>query len=158
MSAPWPLGSARHAGFTLVELLVVIAILGLILGIFGLNLMRSLRQNQLREAASQLAGDLRRSRADAQKTGQNSTLTLAAGKTTYTRVVGAGAPQVVTVPNGVTVMAVDGGPSVTYRPPFGTLGAGGAVWEVQSPAAADLRLYVNVVGITGKVMISAAQD
>ena len=57
-----------------------------------------------------------------------------------------------------TVTAVEGGPSVTYRPPFGTLGANGAVWEVQSPASADLRLYVKVVGITGKVMISATQD
>ena len=51
-------------GFTLIEVLVIIAILGIIMGIFGLNLLRSLRQSQLREAASQLAGDLRRSRAD----------------------------------------------------------------------------------------------
>ena len=147
-----------RSGSTLVEILVVLAILGILMGLFGLTLLRSLRQNQLREAASQLAGDLRRSRADAQNSGQASTLTLDSAKTRYTRVVGAGAPQALDVPNGVTVTAVEGGPSVTYRPPFGTLGADGAVWEVQSPASADLRLYVKVVGITGKVMISATQD
>ncbi|WP_295817734.1 type II secretion system protein [uncultured Deinococcus sp.] len=148
----------RRGGFTLIEVLLVMAILAVVMGVLGLLLVRSLRQTQLREAASQVAGDLRRVRADAQKTGQVSTLTLAAAGSRYTMQAGSTAARVVEVPNQVTVTPVSGEPRITYRPPFGTLGAEGAVWAVQSPAAADLRLYVKIVGITGKVMISGTAD
>lgn len=151
-------GVLWQRGFTLVEVLLVMAVLAVVMGVIGLLLVRSLRQTQLREAASQVAGDLRRVRADAQKTGQDSTLTLAATGSSYTMQAGSAASRVIEVPHQLTVTSVSGDSQVTYRPPFGTLGEDGAVWAVQSPAAGELRLYVKIVGITGKVMISGTAD
>lgn len=51
-----------------------------------------------------------------------------------------------------------GGLRVVHQPPFGTLDDAGLVWKLQSPAYSDMRLYVKVVGITGRVMLSAAVD
>lgn len=150
--------AGRRAGFTLLELLLVIAILGIVFGIFSWFLLRSLRQAELRDAAAQLIADLRRARSDAQRSGQVTALQLDPLKTSYTIRIGAGAPAAREVPHRVTVEAQAGPARVLYQPPFGTLDDRGVVWRLRSPASADLQLYVKVVGITGKVMLSAAAD
>lgn len=147
-----------RAGFTLLELLLVIAILGIIFGIFSWFLLRNLRQTELREAAAQLIADLRRSRSNAQQSGRVSTLELSPLKTAYSLKVGSGAPRTVGLPHRVTVEAQVGGSRVVNQPPFGTLDDTGLVWKLQSPSYSDMRLYVKVIGITGRVMLSAAAD
>lgn len=147
-----------RAGFTLLELLLVIAILGIVFGIFSWFLLRSLRQTELREAAAQLIADLRRSRSNAQQSGRVSTLELGPLKTAYSVKIGSGTPRNFSLPHRVTVEAQVGGSRVVNQPPFGTLDDTGLVWKLQSPAYSDMRLYVKVVGITGKVMLSAAVD
>ena len=153
------LGNDRTlAGFTLLELLLVIAILGIVFGIFSWFLLRNLRQTELREAAAQLIADLRRSRSSAQLSGQVSRLELSPLKTSYSVRVGSGAPKTVDLPHRVTVEAEVGGLQVVNQPPFGTLDDTGLVWKVQSPSYSDMHLYVKVVGITGRVMLSGSAD
>lgn len=146
------------AGFTLLEVLTVLAILGIVGGIFGWNLMRVLRQNELRDAAYQLVTELRRARGNTQKTGVATQVALQADPTSYAVSVSGGVPDVQRLPHGVKVNPAVTGSDVQYQPPFGTLDGSGVVWKLQSPADESLNLYVKVVGITGKVMISATQN
>ncbi|PNY80776.1 pilus assembly FimT family protein [Deinococcus koreensis] len=158
MRRPSRTAKRRAAGFTLLELLLVIAILGIVAGIFSWFLLRSLRQTELRDAGAQLVADLRRARSDAQKSGQVTTLQLDPLKTGYTVRVGAGTPAARELPHRVMVETETGPPQVLYQPPFGTLDDSGVVWRLRSLSYTDLQLYVKVVGITGKVMLSGAAD
>ena len=146
-----------QAGFTLLELLVIMAILGIIAGIFGLQLLRTIRQNELRDAAYQLIGDLRRARTGAQKLGVDNTVSIVANTSTYTLLVDT-TTKTYTLPHGVRVNPVGATTDLTYKPPFGTLAANGASWRLTSPADANLNLWVNAVGITGKVMLRATAN
>lgn len=145
-----------QAGFTLLELLMVIAVLGLVGGMFTYTMMRSLKRGELRDAAYQMVTDLRRTRANAQKTGLASTLTLSAGQTTYTTQTVGSAPVNYTLPHAVKAVAARGGLSVRYQPPFGTIDTTGNIWALQN--AMGMTLYVKVVGLTGKVMLSETEN
>ncbi|CAM3395681.1 Type II secretion system protein GspH [Deinococcus saxicola] len=147
-----------QAGFTLLELLVVIAILGIIAGAFSLYLIRSLRQSELRDAAYQLVGDLRRARTGAQKSGVVNQVKVATDSSDYTVKVGINAPVTLTLPHRVKVTEQSGGVALDYQPPFGTLAATGASWKLTSPSNANLNLWVKAIGITGKVMLSATEN
>ncbi|MFD2608375.1 Tfp pilus assembly protein FimT/FimU [Deinococcus taklimakanensis] len=150
----------RTAGLTLLEMLVVLAILGIIAGIFYMNLMNSIRQQDVRNAAYQLVTDLRRARTDAQKTGQPVTVRIVNSTSSYARQVAGAAEQTRTLERGVTVQSTGAAASslaVTYQPPYGTLAATGTTWRVQSPANPNIRQFVKIVGVTGKVMISAQE-
>ncbi|MVN85391.1 type II secretion system protein GspH [Deinococcus sp. HMF7620] len=144
--------SAQTQGFTLLELLVVMAILGILAGVLGLNLLSSYRASQLREAASQLSGDLRQARSDTLKTGQSVGINITLNSTAYTVTRGAGA-QTRTLPSGVVVAEKVGETEVTYQAPTGTIGGNGVVWTLRHPGGRQIK--VKVVGITGKVMIDA---
>ncbi|CAM3512890.1 type II secretion system protein [Deinococcus frigens] len=147
-----------QAGFTLLELLVVIAILGIIAGAFGLFLIRSLRQSELRDAAYQMIGDLRRARTGAQKMGVDNAVAITPNTSEYLLAVGGGTGQVRTLPHRVKVSPVGNTNLLTYKPPFGTLDTIGVSWKLTSPADPSLNLWVKAIGITGKVMLSATQD
>ena len=144
---------AWQAGFTLLELLLAMSILAIVAGIFGFTLIGTYRANQVREAASQLTGDLRQARSEALKTGQSASVTVAANSAAYT-FTRAGTPQTRTLPAGVTLTNASGGPTVVYVAPTGTTGGNGVTWTLTSPGGTR-SLKVKVVGITGKVMIDA---
>lgn len=150
-----------QAGFTLLELLVVIAILGIMAGAFSLSLIRSIRQNELRDAAYQLIGDLRRARTGAQKTGVDNKISVVANTSTYTLLVyNTPTPisRTYTLPHGVKISPVGSTTDLTYKPPFGTVETIGASWKLTSPSNPNLNLWVKAIGITGKVMLSATQN
>lgn len=153
---------AKHAraGFTLLEMLMVLVILGILTGVMAFNLLGNLRRTEVRNAAAQVMNDLRLARMNAQKTGLVSPVTIVNGTGGYTAQTNAGAVQIKTLENGVTLWATTStnGFQVAYRPPFGTLDTIGLVWEVRSRAAQVPSLYIKVVGVTGKVILSESRD
>lgn len=151
-----------QAGFTLLELLVVIAILGIIAGAFSLFILRNIRQSELRDAAYQIIGDLRRARTGAQKLGVNNVVTITSNTSTYTVAVAGSTAQNRILPHGVKIVPAGrdepANRILAYQPPFGTLDTTGVSWKLTSPADPNLNLWVKAIGITGKVMLSATQD
>ncbi|GAA5513552.1 hypothetical protein Dcar01_02293 [Deinococcus carri] len=147
-----------QTGFTLLEVLVVIAVIGILAGIFGLSIIRSIRTAELREAATQVATDFRRARSQAQRESTDVALVMpgTAGGTSYTV---RGQPR--TVPNNVTLLCTSNcgsGSTVTvnYQAPYGELGATGSVFTIQSPNSSVASLEVRIVGVTGKVILAKA--
>lgn len=148
----------RDQGFTLIQLLVTIGIIGILAAIFGINMLRSVRTAELREAANQVATDLRRARSQAQRGSANIEIVLpgTAGAKTYS-VSG----QSRGVVNNVTVLCKSNcgtGPTVTinYQAPYGELGAMGSIFTIQSPSSNIGSLEVRIVGVTGKVILTRA--
>lgn len=146
-------------GFTLLELLIALAIIGILMGIFSISLIRSIRNAELREATNQLATDFRRARSQAQRGSTDITLELpgiSAAGVSY-KVNGI----VKTLPNRVTVVCKTNCGSgatttVTYQAPYGELGATGSVFTVKSPVSSVDSLEVRIVGVTGKVIVTKA--
>lgn len=149
-------------GFTLLEILVVLAIIGILLGIFGLNLIRSIRTAELREAATQVATDFRRARAQAQRGSVGMTVSvLRTGGNTYTVTSLTGGTKSRAVPNNVTLKCKTNcgtglNTAVSYQAPYGELGATGSVFTLQSPVIGIQDLEIRIVGVTGKVILTKA--
>lgn len=166
-----PLTGARQ-GFTLLEILVVIAIVGIFAAVLWDANLRNVRQQQLRDAATQLQSDVNRARAQAVRMSSDSSVTLtstaaSSPATTYrtswvTTVGGSATTRTVTLPNGVSVApyatattpAVTSPSSVTYGAVYAESSApNGVIWRLSHPAGPVL--YVKLLGVTGKVMLSA---
>lgn len=151
-------------GFTLIELLVVLAILGILMGMFGMFYLRSIRAGEVREGANQIAADLRAARASAQRrsspgafkwagTGSLSSYTLEIPSGTTT-------PKTASLPRGVTFRCLDGCPAartLTYSAPYGemTTTINGTRFIVESQTPSIPAVEVRVVGVTGRVMVTA---
>lgn len=157
--------TSRQSGFTLIELLAVLAVLGILMGIFGVSYLRSIRAAEVREGANQLAADLRSARASAQRRSTPGTLRWASpgSQATYTLELptGTATPKTRTLPKGVTFRCLDGCPSgraLTYNPPYGemTSSINGVRFLVEGSTPSIPAAEVRVVGVTGRVMITAA--
>ncbi|WP_264776062.1 prepilin-type N-terminal cleavage/methylation domain-containing protein [Deinococcus aetherius] len=151
----------KSPGFTLVELLVVITIIGILAAAFAFTSLRGWRVQQLQEGAGQLVADLERARSLAQRNSQDSTVTL--GSTSVSVPSGSysvtlsGTARTYTLPNGVRAAPSTGTTpnTATFTAPYGELGnTTGVVWVVSSPLVSN-QLYVKLVGVTGKVILSA---
>lgn len=149
-------------GFTLLELLVVLTILGILMGLFGMSYLRSIRAAEVREGANQIASDLRAARASAQRrstpgafkwagTGRLSSYTLELPSGTAT-------PKTMNLPSGVTFRCLSGCPAartLTYSAPYGemTTTINGTQLIVESQTPDIPAVEVRVVGVTGRVML-----
>lgn len=160
---------ANVSGFTLLELLVVLTVLGILMGVLGMSYLRSVRAGEVREGAARIAADLRAARASAQRQSQNASLTWAGGMSslnTYTLVLSSG-PRARSLPPGVTFRCITNGGcpvassgvrTLTYQAPYGemTTAINGMRLLVESTTPNIPAIEVRVVGVTGRVMITAA--
>lgn len=149
---------AGAEGFTLLEILVVLAIIGILAGIFGWNLIRSIRSAELREATAQVATDLRRARSQAQRGSANMQVKWSQnsdGEATAYSVNGSSRalPHNVRFTCSSGCSAGAGNKSFTYMAPYGEMDATGTVLKFTSPANV-LPLEIRVVGVTGKVIVT----
>lgn len=155
----------RRHGFTLIELLIVLAILGILMGLFGLSYVRSIRAAEVREGANQIAADLRAARSSAQRQSAPGAFRWAGtgSLTGYTVEIpsGTATPKTATLPRGVTFRCESGCPptrTLTYNAPYGemTTTINGARFVVESQTPNIPAIEVRVVGVTGRVMLVKA--
>lgn len=159
-------------GFTLIELLVVMGIIGIMIGVLAYYSFVWVQTSRLREAAQQVVTDLQRARSQAQLTSWNSELSLCAtiasncvstaGNTSYLRRWGIGGTGPgtgqATLPYNIMLTNVQTSPGsgyIKYSAPYAETDATGLIWKVTSPSSAVKPLYIKVVSITGKVVLSA---
>ena len=154
------------AGFTLTELLIVISIAGILMFVGFTAYQRSILSNRVQDASLQLAVDLRKARSLSQRQSVNTSLTFTSASgsavSTYSLNLPSGAASI-TLPNAVTMTCVlgctsSGLQSIIYKTPFGEMSSsiGGFVLQLNSPVSGISPRFVKVVGVTGKVMVSAA--
>ncbi len=149
--------------FTLIEILVVLAIIGILLGIFSLNYVRSIRSAELRDAATQVTADFRRARSQAQRGSADVVIEWTQSGTENTATTYAVGGVSRNLPNGVKLSCTlnctgSGVKSVTYTAPYGEIGTSGSVLTLKSSASSMgiTDLEVRVVGVTGKVILMKA--
>ena len=148
--------NSRRGGFTLLEILVVLVILAILGAISYSYSLRSIRLGQLREAAYQVATDLKAARSSAMRLTQPGAVnwTASSAITSYNVVIGGNSTSR-TVPNDLSFACQSGcsTPSISYKAPYGEIGAAGTILAFSSPAI-SATIYVKVVGVTGKVIVS----
>lgn len=150
---------AGRQGFTLIEILTVLVILGIAL-LIGVPLgIQALRQSQLREGATQVVTELQRLRSQAQRDSVALTLSLDTANPNAYSLTRSSVTQVRTLPHRLQLTAYDSSvpanASATFSAPYAQLSPrGGLVWVVAAPGSAR-KLYVKLVGVTGKVNLSA---
>lgn len=148
----------HRKGFTLLEILVVLAVIAILATISGFSLIRNIRSAELREAATQVASDLRSARSRSQRQSDDVVLVLpgTAGGTTYRYDT-----DLRNLPNNTRLLlkGTGGGATsnITYQAPYGELnGAVGSVYLVRSPMAGLRDFEIRIVGVTGKVVLTQA--
>lgn len=131
---------------TLVELLVVLALLGLLLGLGGLWWQGFREEMRLREAASQFALDLQRARAEARRQSQDWRVEVGSGGQ-YRLGPATATLSSRTLPHGATFGS---GGVVVFQAPYGLLDVPNRSFSI---ALGNRQIQVNVVGLTGKVVV-----
>lgn len=152
-------------GLSLLELLIVLAVLGVLLGV-GFVSLRSYQQSLIiREAAAQVATELVTIRQQARRQSLDfcfQAISIPGNAYRVGRRAGTGASTSCgdlslparTLPPGVRFIdAVGGLTTVTFHAPYGTPSASNRGFHLEGPGGR--RLDVNMVGVTGKVVVRA---
>lgn len=139
----------RSDGFTLIEILVVIGIIGILLDIFGTNLINSIRRANLQEAQTVVATEFTRARSIAQRSSSDQPITWTAN----TLNIGS---KSVPVPNGAQIVNAAPASAYTYTAPHGEFLAPtgqpeGLMLELVD-ATGRYHTAVIALGVTGKVV------
>lgn len=138
----------RKNGFTLLEILVVLAIIGILIGIFGVNYIQSIRRANLNEAATTAFSALYRARSLSQRGSTDQPVTWTANT------INAGTGRSMTLPNGAVIVTapVNG---YVYTAPYGELtlpsGMEGLRLEIKD-STGQYHTAIDLLGVTGKVM------
>lgn len=139
--------ASRAAGISLLETLLFLAILAIILPLGGFWWQGLREQMRLREAAAQFAVDLGRARAEARRQGQDWRVTVGTGGSYLIGPVGNQVAR--NLPQGV---AFGNQGQVTFTAPYGLLDVPDRTFTLK---LGTRELRVNVVGLTGKVVIQS---
>lgn len=154
----------RNQGFTLLEMLIVIGVIAILGSIFGMELMGQVRNARVREAAQTLATQIQGLKSAAVKTSQGASLVWSTvDPKTYT-LTRAGASTNYTLPNSARVSCIAVAPiacptnnTLSFLAPAGESSTG-LVLMVESTNGTANPVFIKVVGLTGKVVLSASQN
>lgn len=157
------LAKNRHQqGVTLIEALIVMAIIGILLGMFGMQFMASIRNAQLREAATQFTADIIQARSKAQRESVDYQLRWGTGTSGDYSIGAVTAPTLKkrNLPHGVTITCTQGCEpnDLTYTSPHSEVArstglAGGTLFTLTSPHKSIGTYQVKIMGVTGKVLM-----
>ena len=152
-----PRVSTKRQGFTLLELLLVVTIIGVMSAVSISGFRAASDRARVNQAAAQLSADLQRARSASQRYNREARfITDTATANSYELVIN-GDTLERTLPAGAQLSA-DNALNIRYSAPFGEIGD-----AVPSRIKVDLAnrsakpLYVKVLGVTGKVVLSAVQ-
>ncbi|MDX2005807.1 MAG: prepilin-type N-terminal cleavage/methylation domain-containing protein [Meiothermus sp.] len=140
-------------GYSLVEIIVVLAVAAILLSVGTVALLGYQRNLAMRQGISVVVADLTRARSQARKTSQDWQVVLTSNQNTY-QIQRAGVTvQTVTLPAGVRIGNVGGSKTVQYTAPYGLRPQGSSSLEVPVVGTGSRQGKINVVGITGKVVV-----
>ncbi len=151
-------------GFTLIEILVVLALIFIIGGIGFNEWLGASKRGAVRSAAVQIAADLERVRSSARRYNRNATFTRGTNANKYTLLLN-GTSSDIDMPNGTETTVQAGTLTgtdlvVTYTAPNAELDTPNInpppeikVGLINQPSVPPI--YVKVIGVTGKVVLSA---
>jgi prepilin-type N-terminal cleavage/methylation domain-containing protein len=139
-------------GVTLIELLIVVAVIGILSSVVLYTYTREARAAAVRQAAVQLQTDLETLRFSTVQFNSQGQLTLDSA-TAYTLQVPTGGanPRVLTRDLAGMGVQISGG-NLSYTPPNARLAATVRVYALH---LGDANLYLKVIGVTGKTVLSA---
>lgn len=135
----------RAIGLTLLETLVALGVLTLLLGLGGFFWQGLRQEMQLREAAAQLATDLNRARAEARRRSEAWEVRISSGSEYWLGPQGSLSNR--QLPHGARIV---GSGTFTFSAPYGLLDVPDRSFQVELNGR---RAWVNVVGVTGKVVV-----
>jgi Tfp pilus assembly protein FimT len=146
----------------LIEFLIVLAILGVLLAVGIPNIIRENRVNAVRQVATQLQADLEDLRSKAIRFNRNASFAFNDAANSYTLTIPSSTPPLVTrtrtISPGLDISY--SGPTISesnfaYEAPLSQITPAIRGFQVTFASDPSVRVFVNVIGVTGKAVISA---
>ncbi len=134
---------------SLLEMLVALAVLGILLAVGSVSLVRYLQIQAMREATSQLVGDLYRARSQARRTSQSWEFQANPNETFYELGL-SGNRRRIQLPAGVRFVQT-GSIQLVYQAPYGILNSPNQSMRIQGPGGHQRE--INLIGLTGKEVV-----